>query len=106
MRFYSSFFTIFWHRSIIDKVEAQNLKTFVKISVKSLYITRFFVITSYRRKRTVSLRVFGENATFHHAYSLKMHNFASSLNTLFNAESAQFYSAFSPLTISLTPGFR
>ncbi len=35
-----------------------------------------------------------------------MHNFASSLNPLYTAESAQFYSAFSPTTISLTPRFR
>jgi hypothetical protein len=35
-----------------------------------------------------------------------MHNFASSLNTLCTAESAQFESAFSPTTISLTPRFR
>ncbi len=59
----------------------------------------------YRRKRTVSLRVFGENATFHSAYSPKTHNFASSLNTLFIAETAQFYSTFLPTTISLTPRF-
>ncbi len=35
-----------------------------------------------------------------------MHNIASSLNPLYTAESAQFYSAFSPTTISLTPRFR
>jgi hypothetical protein len=40
---------------------------------------------------------------FHSAYWPKTHNFASSLNTLYIAESAQFYSAFSPTTISLTP---
>jgi hypothetical protein len=34
-----------------------------------------------------------------------MHNFASSQNTLYTAESAQFYSAFSLTTISLTPRF-
>jgi hypothetical protein len=39
-------------------------------------------------------------------YSPKAHNFASSLNTLYFAESAQFYSAFLPTTISLTPRFR
>jgi hypothetical protein len=37
---------------------------------------------------------------------LKTHNFASYLNTLYTAESAQFYSPFSPTTISLTPRFR
>ncbi len=63
-------------------------------------------IPRFRRKRTVSLRVFGENATFHSVYSPKTHNFASSLNTLYIAKSAQFYSAFSPTTISLTPRFR
>jgi hypothetical protein len=46
-----------------------------------------------------------ENAPFHSAYSPKMHNSTSSLNTLYTAESAQFYSAFSPTTISLTPCF-
>jgi hypothetical protein len=29
-RFYSSFFTIFWHHSIIDKAEHKNFKNFVK----------------------------------------------------------------------------
>jgi hypothetical protein len=37
---------------------------------------------------------------------LKTHSSAYSLNTLYPAESAQFYSAFSPTTISLTPRFR
>jgi hypothetical protein len=37
---------------------------------------------------------------------MKTHNFASSLNTLYIAESAQFYSAFSLTTISLTLRFR
>jgi hypothetical protein len=63
----------------------------------------FSRIPRYRRKRTVSLRVYGKNVTFHSAYSLKMKNSASSLNTLYIAESAQFYSAFSPTMISLTP---
>jgi hypothetical protein len=35
-----------------------------------------------------------------------MKNSASSLKTLYIAESAQFYSAFLPTTISLTPRFR
>ncbi len=48
------------------------------------------------RKRTVSLRIFSKNATFHSAYLPK---------TLYIAESAQFYSAFSTTTISLTPRF-
>jgi hypothetical protein len=59
----------------------------------------------YGRKGAVSLCVFGENAPFHFAYSPKMPNSASSLNTLYTAESTQFYSAFSPTTISLTPRF-
>ncbi len=49
---------------------------------------------------------FGENATIHCANLPKTHNFASSLNTLYTAKSAQFNSAFSPTTISLTPRFR
>jgi hypothetical protein len=32
---YSSFFTFFWHHSIKDKAEIQNLKKFVKLRVKS-----------------------------------------------------------------------
>ncbi len=43
---------------------------------------------------------------FHSAYSPKTHNFVSSLNTLYIAESAQFYSAVLLRTISLTPHFR
>jgi hypothetical protein len=61
---YGSFFTIFWHHSIIDKAEAQNFKKVVKISVKYQYMTGFSRIPRYRRKRTVSLHVFCENATF------------------------------------------
>ncbi len=57
-------------------------------------------------ERTVSLHVFGENTTFHSAYSPKTHNLASSLNTLCTAESAQFNFTFLPTTISLTPRFR
>ncbi len=97
---------MFGHHSIKDKAEAQNLKKFVKLNVKSLYIIRFLRIPRYRRKRTVSLRVFSENATFHSAYSPKTKNSASSLNTLYIAESAQFYSAVLPTTISLTPRLR
>jgi hypothetical protein len=63
-------------------------------------------IPRYRRKRTVSLRVFGDNATFHSAYSPKLRNSAPSLNMLHSSESAQFNSPFSPTTISLTPRFR
>jgi hypothetical protein len=60
----------------------------------------------FQRKRYVSLHVFSKSATIHSAYSPKTHNFASSLNTLYTAKSAQFYSAFSPTMISLTPRFR
>jgi hypothetical protein len=49
---------------------------------------------------------FRQKCTFNSAYSPKTHNFASTLNPLYTAESAQFYSAFSPTTISLTPRFR
>jgi hypothetical protein len=91
-----------------DKAEAQNFKNFVKLSVKSSYIIGFSRIPRYRRNRAVSLRVFGENAMFHfsYRYSPKLHILASSPNTLYTAESAQFYSAFLPTTISLTPPFR
>jgi hypothetical protein len=51
-------------------------------------------------------RIIGENAPFHSSYSPKTHHSASSLNTLYTAESAQFYSAISPTTISLTQSFR
>jgi hypothetical protein len=99
-------FTFFWHHSTIEKAKVQNFKTLVKVGVKSLYIIRFLQTLRYHQKRTVSLHVFGKNAMFHFAYSPKMHNSASSLNTLYTAENAQFYSAFSPTTISLTPRFR
>jgi hypothetical protein len=95
----------FCHHSIIDKAEVQNLKNFIKLIVKSLYIIRFLRILCSRRKCTVSLRVFGKNAMFHTAYSLKTHYSPSSLNMLYIAESAQFYSALLPTTISLTPCF-
>jgi hypothetical protein len=97
---------LFWHHSIKDKAEVQTYNNFVKWRVKFSYIIGFSRIPRYRRKRTVSFRVFGENATFHSAYSPKSRNSAPSLNMLYNAESAQFNSAFSPTMISLTPRFR
>ncbi len=106
MRFYSSFFTFFWHHSIKDKANAQTFKNFVKWSVKFSYIIGFSRIPRYRRKRTVSLCVFDKNATFHYAYSPKSRNSALSLNMLYIAESARFNSLFSQTTISLTPRFR
>jgi hypothetical protein len=57
-------------------------------------------------KRYVSLRVFAEKVTFHSVYSPEMHNSASFPNTPFTAESAQFFSSFSPTMISLTLRFR
>jgi hypothetical protein len=105
-RFYSSFFTFFLASFHNRQAEAQNFKYFVKISVKSSNIIGFLRIPCYRQKRTVSLCVFGKNATFDTAYSPKTHNSPSSLNTLYTAESAQFYSALSPTVISLTPRFR
>ncbi len=73
---------------------------------KFSHIIGFSRIPRYRRKRTVSLRVFGENAAFHSAYLPKTRNSAPSLNMLFTAESEQFNSPFSPTTISVTPRFR
>ncbi len=55
--------------------------------------------------KSISLRIFGENATFHSTYSPKSRNSAPSLNMIYTAESAQFNSPFSPTTISLTPRF-
>jgi hypothetical protein len=69
---------------------------------KFSYIIGFLRIPRFRRKRTVSLRVFGENATFHSAYS---RNSSPSLNMLYTAKSTQFNSPFSATTISLTPRF-
>ncbi len=100
------FFPFFGHHSIIDKAKVQNFRNFVKLSVKSSYIIGFSRIQRYHRKRTASLRVFDKNTSFHSAYSPKTHNSASYLNTLNTAQSAQFYFAFSPTTISLTPRFR
>ncbi len=71
-----------------------------------MYIIGFPRIPRYRQKRTVSLRVFSENATFDSAYSPKTHISPSSLNTLYTTESAQFYSAFLLTTIRLIPRFR
>jgi hypothetical protein len=98
------------HHSIIDKAEVQNFKKFVKCSI--LVHNRIFANTAlspkthcYRQKRTVSLRVFGESALLHSAYLPKTNNSSSSLNMLYTAESAQFYSTFLPTTISWTPCF-
>ncbi len=99
-------FHIFWHHSVIHKAEVQNFKNLVKLSVKSSYKIRFSWIPYYCQKRMVSLHVFGENVGFHSAYLAKSHNSASSLKTLYTAESAQFYSVISLTTISLTPQFR
>jgi hypothetical protein len=52
------------------------------------------------------LSVFSKDVTFHSAYLLKTHKSTSSLNMLYNAESAQFYSEFLPTRISLTLRFR
>jgi hypothetical protein len=73
---------------------------------KFSYIIGVSRIPRHRRKCTVSLRVFGENASFHSAYSPKSRNSAPSLNMLYTAESPQFNSPFLPTTISLTPRFR
>ncbi len=94
MRFCSSFFPFFWHHSIIDKAEAQNVKKCFKLSVKFSYIIGFLQMLHYRQKRTVLLCVFGENTSFHSTYLMKTHNSAFSLNTLYTAKSAQFYSTF------------
>ncbi len=75
---------------MIDKAEAQNFKNLVQLSVKSLYIIGFLWLPCYRRKRTVSLRVFSENPTFHSVYVRKTKISASSLNTLYISKSAQF----------------
>ncbi len=71
-----------------------------------VHIFEFSRIPRYRHKRTVSLRVFGDNATFHSAYSPKSCKSTLSLNMLYTAKSAQFNSTFSPTTISLTPRLR
>jgi hypothetical protein len=64
----------------------------------------FLRILCCHQKSPVSLPFFGKNAIFHFAYLPKMCNSASSLNMLFTAKSAQFYSMFLPTTISLTLG--
>ncbi len=99
MRFYSSFFTFILHHSIKDKAEVQTFKNFLKWSVKFSYIIGFSRLPRYRRKRTVSLHVFGENAMFHSTYSPKSRNSAPSLNMLYTAKSEQFNSPFSPKTL-------
>ncbi len=83
-----------------------EFQIFVKLSVKSQYIIGFSRIPRYHQKRSVLLCVFSENAPFNSAYSPKTHSSTYSLNTLYPAESSQFYFAFLPTTISLTPRFR
>ncbi len=85
-------------------IKGKHARDFI-VRFKSSYIIGFLRILRYRRKRNVSLRVFGESASFHSAYLPKMNNSTSSLNTLYTAESAQFYSTFVPTTISWTPCF-
>ncbi len=95
----------FWHHPIKDKAEVQTFKNFVKSRVKLSYKIGFSRIPRYRRKCTVSLRVFCEYAMFHSAYLPISRNSAPSLNMLYTAESAQFNSPFLPTTISLTQRF-
>jgi hypothetical protein len=64
-------FSRFLHHSIKDKAEVQTFKKFVKWSVKFSYIIGFSRIPRYRRKRTVSLRVFADNAQLCFALSAK-----------------------------------
>jgi hypothetical protein len=87
------------------EAKVQNFKKNFFIKCKILIHNRIVAITRYRRKRTISLPLFGKNALFHSTYSPKTHNSAFSLNTLYTAKRAQFYSSFSPTTISLTPRF-
>jgi hypothetical protein len=77
-----------------------------RLRVKFLYINGFSPIPRYRQKRTVSLRVFSKNASFHSTYLPETLNSNFSLNTLCTADSAQFYSTFSPTIISWTLHFR
>jgi hypothetical protein len=93
MRFCSLFFTFF---GIIQFQKRPRFRISEFCKNKSYLIllhNRIFENTAY--KRTVSLRLFEENATFHSAYALKMRD-SSSLNTLYTAEGAQFYSIFTP----------
>jgi hypothetical protein len=100
-RFLVHFSHFFGHHSIKDKAEVQN-------------ITNIFIIiqNSPTKCDFHENRIVYKNAPFHHAflakmhcftphfgefhsaYPLKMRNFASFLNMLYSAKSAQFYSVF------------
>ncbi len=124
MRFYSSFFTIFWYHTIIDKAEAQNVLKICKLNLEFPYINWFFFAnTFFTQKRTVSLYVFGKNASFHSTFSAKTLRFTPRFHWIcFSSEHAVYCgkrpvllcvftnndycnSAFLPKTLSFTPCF-
>jgi hypothetical protein len=76
-------------------------KLFIKCKI--LLHNRIFTNTTLSPKKHHFTPRFGKNATFDSVYSPKTHNSNSSLKMLYTAENAQFYSAFSLTTISLTP---
>ncbi len=95
-RFCSSFFPFFWHHSITDKAEVKKRK---KILI--------------RCKILVHIRIFANIALPPKAHCFTPHIRRKRIILLFlwiccmyTTKSAQFYSAFSPTTISLTPHFR
>jgi hypothetical protein len=99
------FFTFLWHHSIKYKAEIQNFKNFKKVNVKSSPKSDFCEYRIIVKNAPFYFAFSSKTLGFHSAYSLKVHNSTSSLNTLYTAESAQFSSTFLPTTISLTPHF-
>jgi hypothetical protein len=114
MRFYSSFFTIFWYHSIIDKAEAQNVLKNCKLNLEFPYINWFFFH---------EYLIFPKNAQFHSTFSTKTLRFTPRFHWIcFSSENAVYCgkrpvllcvftnndycnSAFLPKTLSFTPRF-
>jgi hypothetical protein len=71
-----------------------------KLNVKFSFIIGLSRIPCNRRKCIVSRSVFRKNTMFHYAYSSKMFNSASPLNSLYTTKSAQIYSTYSLTTIN------
>ncbi len=111
------------HKILKDKAEVKTFKKFVKWRVKFSYKIGFSQIPRYRRKRTVSLCIFGKNATFNSPFSPTMisltPHFRRKVWLPFYAENAQndpkthnyednakFHSAFSPTKLSYASRFR
>jgi hypothetical protein len=91
MRLCSSFFIFVWYHSIINQTEVQSSQIFL-IECEIFLHNQIFANTGLVPK----------THCFTPRICPKMRSSVSSLNMLYTAESAQFYSAFAPTTISST----